>query len=92
MRQLVKGLRLLSSILSSSNEVCVLEAAPSKCVFKHRKEAMASVMSTLKRQQVWDGATQTVECSGDKLQKLPYLNIKAERLNGMEWLHVHVHT
>ena len=65
---------------------------PMKCVFKHRKEAMASVMSTLKRQQVWDGATQTVECSGDKLQKLPYLNIKAERWNGMEWLHVHVHT
>ena len=60
-----------------------------------RYTAMASVLSNLQQQgmtTVWDGATQTVECSGDKLQKLPYLNIKAERWNGMEWLDVHVQT
>ena len=50
-----------------------------------RYKAMASLMSTLqqyKRLYVWDGATQTVGRKGGKLQNLPYLNIKAERLNG----------
>ena len=50
-------------------------------------------MSTLqqyKQLYVWDGAAQTVGRKGGKLQKLPYLNIRAERLN--EWWDVHVQT
>ena len=50
-----------------------------------RYTAMASVLSNLQQQgmtTVWDGATQTVGRTGGKRQNLPYLNIKAEKLNG----------
>ena len=82
----------VSRILPSmTNDLMVLGSKKPQQALRYK--AMASLMSTLqqyKQLYVWDGAAQTVGRKGGKLQKLPYLNIRAERLN--EWWDVHVQT
>ena len=76
---------------SMTNDLMVLGSKKPQQALRYK--AMASLMSTLqqyKQLYVWDGAAQTVGRKGGKPQKLPHLNIRADRLN--EWWDVHVQT